>query len=162
MGRSRPAAKGLDGSMVILFTPHARTLEICCLTVDADAGAPARRSQLLLTAEDQTQEVRHETLRPLQRLPVSQAHGHDLLHRAEACRLNPVDASIALWGAPRGAAQQVGGRLDVSDEIVAAGEDVPGWAMGDPVLTHGNSFRPQGGLAQFTVQDPAHSSPHTS
>ena len=41
----------------------------------------------------------------------------------------------------------------MAGEVVAVGEDVAGWAVGYGVLTHGNMFRPHGGLAEFTVQD---------
>jgi NADPH:quinone reductase-like Zn-dependent oxidoreductase len=87
-------------------------------------------------------------------LPVPQAHGHDVLIRVEACGLNPVDAKIALW---KGAAPEMNNRwvagLDVAGEVVAVGKDVTDWEVGDRVLTHGNMFRPHGGLAEFTVQD---------
>ena len=90
----------------------------------------------------------------MQSLPVPQAHGHDVLIRVEACGLNPVDAKIALWkGAVPGMDSRWVAGLDVAGEVVAVGEDVAGWAVGDRVLTHGNMFRPHGGLAEFTVQD---------
>lgn len=90
----------------------------------------------------------------LRSLPVPRAHGHDVLVRVQACGLNPVDAKIALW---KGAVPDMDDRwvagLDVAGEIAAIGEDVTGWDIGDRVLTHGNMFRPHGGLAEFTLQD---------
>ena len=97
----------------------------------------------------------------LQSLPAPEAHGHDVLIQVEACGLNPVDAKIALW---KGAATDMDDRwvagLDVSGEVVAVGEDVTDWQVGDRVLTHGNMFRPHGGLAELTVQDARTLVPH--
>jgi len=97
----------------------------------------------------------------LQSLPAPEAHGHDVLIRVEACGLNPVDAKIALWkGAVPGMDDRRVAGLDVSGEVAAVGEDVTGWTVGDRVLTHGNMFRPHGGLAELTVQDARTLVPH--
>ena len=87
-------------------------------------------------------------------LPTPDVDGHDVLVRVEACGLNPVDAKIAQW---KGAVPGMGGSwvagLDVSGEVVAVGRQVTTWQVGDRVLGHGNMFRPNGGLAELSVQD---------
>jgi NADPH:quinone reductase-like Zn-dependent oxidoreductase len=86
--------------------------------------------------------------------PVPTARGHDVLVRVQACGLNPVDAKIAMWkSAVEDMDENWVAGLDVAGEIAAVGEDVTGWKEGDRVLTHGNMFRPHGGLAEFTLQD---------
>lgn len=86
--------------------------------------------------------------------PIPAPGEHDVLVRVHACGLNPVDAKITRWktrspGMRRG---WVGG-LDVSGEIVEVGPSVTAWLPGDRVLTHGDMFRPHGGLAEFSIQD---------
>jgi len=92
MGRTRRREGTGPQHGFIRFTPRARTLEGSAASPSIPTRATAaRRSQLLLTAGDQTRELTHETLKPLdmQTLPVPQAHGHDLLNRVEACGLKP-------------------------------------------------------------------------
>ncbi len=78
----------------------------------------------------------------------------DVLVKVHACGLNPVDAKINFWhgAAPNMSALWVPG-LDVSGEIVALGDDVEGWRVGDRVLYHGNMFRPNGGFAEYAIQE---------
>ena len=45
------------------------------------------------------------------------------------------------------------GGLDVSGEIVAIGDKVSGWQVGDRVLYHGNMRRMSGGFAEYAIQD---------
>src|SRR6478735_2197769 len=97
----------------------------------------------------------------LRSLPVPTAHGHDVVVRVHACGLNPVDAKIALWkSAVEDMDESWVAGLDVAGEVAALGEDVTGWKVGDRVLTHGNMFRPHGGLAEFTLQDARTLVPH--
>lgn len=79
---------------------------------------------------------------------------HDVLVRVHACGLNPVDAKIHQWHnmAPGMRAGWVPG-LDVSGEIATLGSAVTAWKVGDRVLYHGDMFRPNGGFAEFAIQD---------
>ena len=90
----------------------------------------------------------------LRELPVPAIGDHDVLIRVHACGLNPVDAKIAHWKSmvPAMDNHWVAG-LDVSGEIVQVGSSVVHWRVGDRVLTHGDMFRPHGGLAEYSVQD---------
>lgn len=90
----------------------------------------------------------------VQELPQPVPGPHDVLVRVHACGLNPVDAKIDQWHAmaPGMHAGWVPG-LDVSGEIVALGTSVTGWRVGERVLYHGDMFRPNGGFAQFALQD---------
>ena len=85
-------------------------------------------------------------------LPVPTPGPSDVLVKVAACGLNPVDAKIARWKAmaPDMNADWTPG-LDVSGEIVLAGEGVEGWKAGDRVLYHGNMLRPHGGLAEYAI-----------
>lgn len=76
----------------------------------------------------------------------------DVLVKVNACALNPVDAKIHLWHgiAPGMNADWVPG-LDVSGEIVAVGEAVQDWQVGERVLYHGDMFRPHGGFAEYAI-----------
>lgn len=78
----------------------------------------------------------------------------DVLVRVHSVALNPVDAKVSLWHAmvPDMNDDFVGG-LDVSGEIVAVGEAVDGWSLGDRVLYHGNMRRTHGGFAEYALQD---------
>ncbi len=90
----------------------------------------------------------------LQELPVPTPEANDVLVKVHACGLNPVDAKIHYWqSAAKDMNDQWVPGLDVSGEIVAVGDSVEGWQVGDKVLYHGNMFRPQGGFAEFAIQD---------
>ena len=43
--------------------------------------------------------------------------------------------------------------LDVSGHIIALGDTVQDFQIGDQVLCHGNMFLPHGGLAEYSIQD---------
>ena len=90
----------------------------------------------------------------VQVLPVPTPGAGDVLVKVHACGLNPVDSKINFW---HGAASDMNSQwtpgLDVSGEIVALGENVEGWKVGDKVLYHGNMFRPHGGYAEYAVQE---------
>ncbi|SEG03147.1 zinc-binding dehydrogenase [Vibrio hangzhouensis] len=79
---------------------------------------------------------------------------YDVLVRVTAIGLNPVDAKIHLWKslAFRMDDSFVPG-LDVSGVIVALGNKVTGWNIGDSVLYHGNMRRSHGGLAEYAIHD---------
>ncbi len=94
-------------------------------------------------------------------VPVPAPGINDVVLKVDACGLNPVDAKNArrkpgsigvneLW---------IPG-LDVSGRIVNLGKLVNGWSVGDRVLCHGNLMRPNGGFAEFTVQDASIITPH--
>ena len=97
----------------------------------------------------------------LRELPVPAPGPGDVLVKVAACGLNPVDAKISLWKdmVPDMDANWTPG-LDVAGEIVAAGEGVSGWKIGDRVLYHGNMLRPHGGLAEFSIHKAATLIPH--
>ncbi|WP_261818070.1 zinc-binding dehydrogenase [Vibrio gallicus] len=78
----------------------------------------------------------------------------DVIVKVDAAALNPVDAKIHLWKSMVTEMDDnfVGG-LDVAGEIVAVGEKVIEWSVGDRVLYHGNMRRSQGGFAQYAVHD---------
>lgn len=78
----------------------------------------------------------------------------DVVVKVKAVGLNPVDSKIKFWHSsiPDMDDHFVGG-LDVSGEIVALGDAVSGWHIGDAVLYHGNMRRHWGGFAEFAVQD---------
>lgn len=79
----------------------------------------------------------------------------DLLVKVEACGLNPVDAKIGLWiGSIPDRGDFVPG-LDVSGVVEAVGKNVSRWKRGDRVLYHGNRTRPDGGFAEYALQDSA-------
>lgn len=88
-------------------------------------------------------------------LPVPTPGPDDVLVKVDACGLNPVDAKIGLWiaGVPDGANFVPG--LDVSGRIEAVGANVTRWKEGDRILYHGNRARPQGGFAEYALQDAA-------
>ncbi|MBC7003803.1 zinc-binding dehydrogenase [Photobacterium sp. BZF1] len=87
-------------------------------------------------------------------LPQPKATGFDVVVKVFAAGLNPVDSKIHLWqsAAPGMNDNWVPG-LDVSGEIVAVGEEVTQWQVGDKVLYHGDMFRPHGAFAEYAVQD---------
>ena len=89
----------------------------------------------------------------VQVLPVPTPGAGDVLVKVHACGLNSVDSKINFWHgvAPDMNSQWAPG-LDVSGEIIALGENVEGWKVGDKVLYHGNMFRPHGGYAEYAVQ----------
>ena len=94
-------------------------------------------------------------------LPVPGISDTDVLVRVDACSLNPVDAKIGLWKpmVPNMDNTWVPG-LDVSGYIVEICKKVEKWNIGDRVLCHGDMFRPNGGFAEFTIQDSAILIPH--
>ncbi len=144
---TRPAACPGAASTGVVHDSHAGRA-----TAHPQRGAPRMRA---LTFDPRGEQWR------LRSLPVPTFGGHDVLVRVEACGLNPVDAKIAMW---KSAVEEMNENwvagLDVAGEIAAVGESVTGWQVGDRVLTHGNMFRPHGGLAQFTVQDARTLVPH--
>jgi len=78
----------------------------------------------------------------------------DVLVKVHAVGLNPVDAKIHLWhGMGLDMDDNFVTGLDVSGEIVALGDSVTGWQVGDKVLYHGNMRRAHGGFAEFAIQD---------
>ncbi|NRF29660.1 zinc-binding dehydrogenase [Vibrio coralliilyticus] len=78
----------------------------------------------------------------------------DVLVRVHAVALNPVDAKVNFWhGMVPDMNDNFVGGLDVSGEIVATGELVTGWTVGDRVLYHGNMRRVHGGFAEYALQD---------
>jgi len=78
----------------------------------------------------------------------------DVLVKVHAVGLNPVDAKIHLWnGMVADMDDNFVAGLDVSGEIVALGDSVTGWQVGDKVLYHGNMRRAHGGFAEFAIQD---------
>lgn len=85
----------------------------------------------------------------------------DALIKVDACGLNPVDAKIGLWKpmVPNMDNSWIPG-LDVSGHIVEIGSKVENFKVGDRVLCHGDMFRPNGGFADFTVQDGEALIPH--
>ncbi|MBK1879834.1 zinc-binding dehydrogenase [Pelagicoccus mobilis] len=87
-------------------------------------------------------------------LPVPEAKHSDVLIKVDACGLNPVDAKIHLWKsmAPKMDKTWTPG-LDVSGHIVATGDQVENWRVGDRVLCHGDMLRPHGGFAEYTIQN---------
>lgn len=78
----------------------------------------------------------------------------DVLVKVEAVGLNPVDSKIYSWHEMVADMDDnfVGG-LDVAGEIIATGEAVKNWKIGDKVLYHGNMRRAYGGFAEYAVQD---------
>lgn len=94
-------------------------------------------------------------------VPIPVPAPNDVLIKVDACGLNPVDAKIA-----QGKSRSTGTNefwipgLDVSGRIVELGSTVSGWSMGDRVLCHGNMLRPNGGFAEFTIQDSSTIIPH--
>lgn len=78
----------------------------------------------------------------------------DVLVKVYAVALNPVDAKVNNW---HDMVEDMGdhfvGGLDVSGEIVAMGESVKHWQIGDRVLYHGNMRRVHGGFAEYAIQD---------
>ncbi|WP_045391171.1 zinc-binding dehydrogenase [Vibrio rotiferianus] len=82
------------------------------------------------------------------------ASGLDVLVKVHAVGLNPVDAKVNLWHEMvDGMNDTFVGGLDVSGEIVAIGDKVSGWQVGDRVLYHGNMRRMSGGFAEYAIQD---------
>ena len=83
------------------------------------------------------------------------ASGLDVLVKVHAVGLNPVDAKVNLWHEMvDGMDDTFVGGLDVSGEIVAIGDKVSGWQVGDRVLYHGNMRRRMnGGFAEYAIQD---------
>ncbi|CAH1560429.1 zinc-binding dehydrogenase [Vibrio rotiferianus] len=82
------------------------------------------------------------------------ASGLDVLVKVHAVGLNPVDAKVNLWHEMvDGMDDTFVGGLDVSGEIVAIGDKVSGWQVGDRVLYHGNMRRMNGGFAEYAIQD---------
>ncbi|WP_282066333.1 zinc-binding dehydrogenase [Vibrio rotiferianus] len=82
------------------------------------------------------------------------ACGLDVLVKVHAVGLNPVDAKVSLWHEMvDGMDDTFVGGLDVSGEIVAIGDKVSGWQVGDRVLYHGNMRRMSGGFAEYAIQD---------
>ncbi|USD52848.1 zinc-binding dehydrogenase [Vibrio sp. SCSIO 43153] len=82
------------------------------------------------------------------------ASGLDVLVKVHAVGLNPVDAKVNLWHEMvYGMDDTFVGGLDVSGEIVAIGDKVSGWQVGDRVLYHGNMRRMSGGFAEYAIQD---------
>ncbi|TMX64691.1 zinc-binding dehydrogenase [Vibrio rotiferianus] len=82
------------------------------------------------------------------------ASGLDVLVKVHAVGLNPVDAKVNLWHEMvDGMNDTFVGGLDVSGEIVAIGDMVSGWQVGDRVLYHGNMRRMSGGFAEYAIQD---------
>ena len=94
-------------------------------------------------------------------LPLPLLRETDVLIKVDACGLNPVDAKIVRWKAkaPNMNETWVPG-LDVSGHVVKVGAKVSSWQVGDRVLCHGDMFRPNGGFAEFTVQDSKALIPH--
>ena len=77
-----------------------------------------------------------------------------MLVKVHAVGLNPVDAKVNLWHEMvDGMDDTFVGGLDVSGEIVAIGDKVSGWQVGDRVLYHGNMRRMSGGFAEYAIQD---------
>ncbi|MFN1620445.1 zinc-binding dehydrogenase [Vibrio rotiferianus] len=82
------------------------------------------------------------------------ASGLDVLVKVHAVGLNPIDAKVNLWQEMvDGMDDTFVGGLDVSGEIVAIGDKVSGWLVGDRVLYHGNMRRMSGGFAEYAIQD---------
>ncbi|MGR5446691.1 zinc-binding dehydrogenase [Vibrio jasicida] len=82
------------------------------------------------------------------------ASGLDVLVKVHAIGLNPVDAKVNLWHEMvDGMNDTFVGGLDVSGEIVAIGDKVSGWQVGDRVLYHGNMRRMSGGFAEYAIHD---------
>ncbi|WP_041524032.1 zinc-binding dehydrogenase [Gilvimarinus agarilyticus] len=90
----------------------------------------------------------------VQDIPEPVAYGYDVKVRVLATGLNPVDSKVNLWyqSVFDQTTPFVGG-LDVAGEIVALGDKVTGWNLGDKVLYHGNMFRSCGGFAEYTLHD---------
>ena len=89
-------------------------------------------------------------------IPVPKIGAHDVLVKVEACGLNPVDAKIHLWKTMVPVMNEFWTPgLDVSGRIVALGDAVRGWKVGDRVLYHGDMLRAHGGFAEYAVQDAA-------
>ncbi|GGA74955.1 alcohol dehydrogenase [Neiella marina] len=91
----------------------------------------------------------------LRELPTPQLETeYDVLVTVQAVGLNPVDSKINLWqGMVAGMTNEFVGGLDVAGEIVAKGDAVTCWQVGDKVLYHGNMRRHHGGFAEFAVHD---------
>ncbi|KEQ17908.1 zinc-binding dehydrogenase [Endozoicomonas numazuensis] len=88
-------------------------------------------------------------------LPVPELQSdYDVLVKVKAVALNPVDTKVHAWHTRVVDMDDhfVGG-LDVSGEITAIGPMVTDWAVGDPVLYHGNRYRKYGGFAEFAIHD---------
>lgn len=85
----------------------------------------------------------------------------EVLVKVLACGLNPVDAKIIHW---KNSAAQMNNSwipgLDVAGEILAVGEAVSHWKVGDKVLYHGNMFQPNGGFAEFAIHNANTLLPH--
>lgn len=97
----------------------------------------------------------------LRELPEPQPGPNDVLLRVEACALNPVDAKIIFWkDNAKGMTDTWVAGLDVAGEIVKKGGAVTKWRLGDRVIVHGNMFRPNGGFAEYSVQDARTLIPH--
>lgn len=93
-------------------------------------------------------------------IPVPESE-FDVVVKVHAVGLNPVDAKIHLWHQTVSHMNDdfVGG-LDVSGEIVAVGEAVSEWRIGQRVLYHGDMRRAYGGFAQYALQDSRALLPH--
>ncbi|WED23646.1 zinc-binding dehydrogenase [Vibrio sp. JC009] len=78
----------------------------------------------------------------------------DVLVKVHSVGLNPVDAKVHLWqGMVADMDDNFVGGLDVSGEIVATGDAVTDWNVGDMVLYHGDMRREHGGFAEYAIQD---------
>ncbi len=98
---------------------------------------------------------KEQDLFSLSEIPVPELETEfDVLVKVLAVGLNPVDAKVNRWHprVPDMDEQFVCG-LDVSGEIVAVGQAVQDWKVGDRVLYHGNMLRSQGGFAEFALHD---------
>lgn len=86
---------------------------------------------------------------------------YDVLIKVHAVALNPVDAKVNFWHSMATNMNDnfVGG-LDVSGEVVALGDKVTEWKVGDKVLYHGNMRREHGGFAEYALQDARTLVPH--
>ena len=94
-------------------------------------------------------------------VPVPDPGLNDVVLKVDACGLNPVDAKIARRKSRSPGTNELWiPGLDVSGRIVNLGGSVSGWSLGDRVLCHGNLMRPNGGFAEFTVQDASIIIPH--
>lgn len=83
-----------------------------------------------------------------------QPSGFDVLVKVEAVGLNPVDAKINGWhGMVPDMDDEFVGGLDIAGEIVATGDQVQGFQVGDNVLCHGDMRRTHGGFAEYSIQD---------
>ncbi|MGR5287718.1 zinc-binding dehydrogenase [Vibrio maritimus] len=87
-------------------------------------------------------------------IPVPTAFENQALIKVITCGLNPVDTKIPNWQhlVENMDSHFVVG-LDVVGEIVDISSQNTPWQVGDKVLFHGNMFDPNGGLAEYCLQD---------